>query len=280
MVFAAIRHGVRSKRGVQNVALSLSGGGHLLPYHLGVCQTLLNASNKQNFPRIQAVSGSSSGAIAAVVATRAPDHIQDYAYQFIQDRGNALKNLQTCLSMNENEKDFESPQFFICTTKCRDGSLHLFDARLLKEESELLECVRASCTIPRSFHPQDVLASVGGIVYPDSDGILIGGEYHVDGGIAGPAPPVPDFDGPVIVVSPISGSPSKGSFRISPKDTSFAIWKQLKCRRDFYVRPSIQNLKALRVASGSTTSSELQSWYEQGLEDANEFLKDWEMKQT
>jgi predicted acylesterase/phospholipase RssA len=154
--------------------------------------------------------------------------------------------------------------------------VHLFDADKLEhdKQTELLECVRASCTIPRTFHPYDVLAG-SQLSYPDSDGILIRGEYHVDGGIAGPAPPVLNCSN-VIIVSPISGS-SK-SHRISPTDTSFAIWRELKCRGDldFQVRPSIQNLKALRVASGFTTSRELQTWYEQGINDANDFLQDWD----
>jgi len=260
-------------KAAQKVALSLSGGGHLLPYHLAVCKTLLDASN---FPRIHAISGSSSGAIAAVVATRAPDRIHDYAKQFIQEKGNGLTSLREFLSTNDdNQSDEPAPKLYICATKCKDGSVHLFDADELNKE-ELLECVRASCTIPRSFHPADVLESSGSIPYSDSDGILIQGEYFVDGGIAGPAPPVPDYVGDVIVVSPISGKARDGSYRISPRDTTFAIWRELKCRGDFYVRPSFQNLKALRVASGSTALNELQSWYDRGLEDANEFLKDWE----
>jgi predicted acylesterase/phospholipase RssA len=254
----------------RKVGLSLSGGGHLLPYYLGVGQTLLEAAKSESFPRIYAVSGSSAGAIAAVIISKAPDLIRDYANRFIEERGNALQNLKSYVSRGTAS----SAHLYICTTKCRDGSVHLFDADRLESEAELLECVRASCTVPRTFHPYDVLAG-GELSYPDSDGILIRGEYHVDGGIAGPAPPVLNCTD-VIIVSPISGS-SK-SHRISPTDTSFAFWRELKCRGelDFYVRPSIQNLKALRMASPSTTSQELQALYEQGINDANGFLQDWD----
>lgn len=253
----------------RKVALSLSGGGHLLPYHLGVGQTVLEASKSGNFPRIHAVSGSSAGAIAAVIITRAPSLITNYANRFIEDRGSALTTLESYL--RKSSVTAANSRLYICTTKCKDGSVHLFDADEL-EHHELLECVRASCTIPQSFHPYDVMLG-GELSYPDSDGIFIRGEYHVDGGIAGPAPPVPNCSD-VIVVSPISGS--SDLHRISPKDSSFSIWRELKCRGDFCVRPSIQNLKALRVASGSTTSKELQSWYEQGMNDATDFLEVWD----
>lgn len=251
------------------IALSLSGGGHLLPYHLGVGKIILDACKSGNFPRIHAVSGSSAGAIAAVIITRAPSLITDYANRFIEDGGNALTTLESYL--HKSIVNGINSRLYICTTKCKDGSVHLFDAHEL-EHQELLECVRASCTIPQTFHPYDVMVG-GKLSYPDSDGIFIRGEYHVDGGIAGPAPPVPDCSD-VIVVSPISGF--SNSHRISPKDSSFSIWRELKCRGDFYVRPSIQNLKALRVASGVTTSTELKSWFEQGMNGATEFLEYWD----
>ena len=254
------------------IALSLSGGGHLLPYHLAVGRTLMDASKQGHLPYIHEISGSSAGAIAAAVIALAPDTISDYADQFIQERGNALKLLEQCLSTSTTTAVAKAPSLYICTTKCKDGSVHLFHVDK-QDTTKLLKCVRASCTIPRtSFHPTDVLASSGNLVYPDTDGILIDGDYHVDGGIAAPAPPVPDSKD-VIVVSPISGSSPYP--RISPRDSSFSIWWELKCRGDFHVRPSIQNLQALRVASGSTTSEELRSWYEQGMDDANSFLKEW-----
>lgn len=265
------------------VALSLSGAGHLLPYHLAVCQKLIDTSKGGNFPPIHAISGSSSGAIAAVLASLLPNSIQDYAKQFIQDRGKGLQTLEDYLLTRGNDSSLTASdaKLHIATTRCRDGSLRIFSQQDFESDAEkLLQCVRASCTIPRSsFHPMDILASSNTLSYPDSDGILIQNEYLVDGGIAAPAPPVPDFDGPIIIVSPISGSSSFERYRISPKDSSFSIWKELKCRGDLYVRPSIQNLRALRVASGSTTSEELQSWYNLGTKDATEFVDEWEKLQ-
>lgn len=266
-------------RTAHRVALSLTGAGHLLPYHLAVCKLFLDASKVQKFPPIQAISGSSSGSIAAAVATQAPQRIPEFAQRFIKERGNGLTALEEFLSESDENCVESSPLLYICTTKCIDGSVHVFSASELNDKEEVLKCVRASCTIPRSFHPMDVLESSGSVAYPDSDGIEIRGEHYVDGGIAGPAPPVPDFhDGTIIVVSPISGSPREDAWRISPEDSSFTIWRELKCKGDFYVRPSVQNLRALRAGSGSTTSVEYQSWYDQGISDANKFLKEWEQQ--
>jgi predicted acylesterase/phospholipase RssA len=258
------------------LALSLSGGGHLLPYHLAVCETLLDASKLEKIPPIEAISGSSAGTIAATVSCRLPSHcLSEFAEKFIQQRGHGLKLLKEFLSPKNDREHL--PRLHVCTTRCSDGTAHVFSEKDLDTREKLLTCVQASCTIPRSFHPMDVLESSGSLVYPDSDGILIDGGYHVDGGIAAPAPPIPGYhDGEVIVVSPISGSRRWGEYRISPRDSSFSIWTELTCRGGFDVKPSIQNLRALRVASGSTSLTELQSWYNQGIDDANMFLKEWQ----
>ena len=87
------------------VTLSFSGAGHLLPYHLGVASSLHRAStnggkssciydntstHKSQLPHvpvslpapIKAVSGSSSGAVAATVLVRLPHRIEEYADAF------------------------------------------------------------------------------------------------------------------------------------------------------------------------------------------------------
>jgi len=62
------------------LTLSFSGAGHLLPYHLGV--TAAFKSNECATP-IHAVSGSSSGAIAATLFVYFPhERIKEYADRF------------------------------------------------------------------------------------------------------------------------------------------------------------------------------------------------------
>mmetsp|Transcript_25273 Transcript_25273/g.37221 ORF Transcript_25273/g.37221 Transcript_25273/m.37221 type:complete len:318 (+) Transcript_25273:56-1009(+) len=295
------------------LSLSLSGGGHLLPYHLAASATLLKhaTSNNKDFPPIKSVSGSSAGAIAAVVVTRAPHRIHDYAQRFMNDGGRAFHHLEELLKESETETRGSSnvdhgrrPSLHICTTKCSDGSVHLFNfdnmndlpsssyqsnnnQSSLSETERILQCARASCAIPPSFHPWDVLSPLSKYhnqvpSYHDSEGIkLEDGCHHVDGGISAPAPPTPHHDRDEddacrIVISPISGS---GRNRISPKndDDAWTFLPEFKCRGGFHVRPSIQNLRALRVAMGATSKQELMGWYRRGEEDAERFVRDFDI---
>jgi predicted acylesterase/phospholipase RssA len=151
----------------------------------------------------------------------------------------------------------------------------------------MLEAVKASCTIPPSFHPADIILQSQQNSYPDSEGILLSdGNYHVDGGIAAPAPPTPR-DGREgacpIIISPISaGAPfffprERETMRISPVDDSWRLLpiSNLICRGDFDVKPSIQNLRALRMASGLVSSKELEGWFQLGIDDALRVVKIW-----
>jgi hypothetical protein len=65
--------------------------------------------------------------------------------------------------------------------------------------------------------------------------------------------------------------------RISPKDYSWRLLpiSNLNCRGDFDVKPSLQNLRALRMASGLVSSKELQDWYDRGIDDALRILDDY-----
>ena len=301
------------------LTLSFSGCGHLLPYHLGVSSVLLDegskraskSNKKRHLPRIKAVAGSSAGAIAAVLHTRLPHRIEEYASRFIAERGHALKTLTTMLHEEENSLNASNhpsfttitdgkreipPSLHIATTKCIDGSKHLFSfpGTMFSSISttwttdKVLDAVKASCTIPQSFHPADIIFKRQNISYPDVDGIYIEGHHHVDGGIASPAPGTPrdkEEGACPIIISPISaGSPSffsrngKVQRRISPTDDSCRLLpiSNLTCRGDFNVKPSLQNLRALRMASGLVSSTELQGWYDRGVEDALTMVKEWD----
>jgi predicted acylesterase/phospholipase RssA len=127
--------------------LSFSGAGHLLPYHLGVTNTLLpekdenknekeekRQQKKQQFRLpIKSIVGSSSGAIAATVSTILPHRLDEYTDRFSQDRGYAFKNLREMLLVEENSAprkeetvDEEIPLLSICTTRCLYGGIELF----------------------------------------------------------------------------------------------------------------------------------------------------------
>ena len=249
----------------KKIALSLSGSGHLLIYQLGVCKVLIEAK----FP-IAAISGSSGGAIAATVATCIPHRLDDYASTFIKNKGLGFDSLATMLGEGLGNAPSSSPSIMlsICLTRCRDGApiLKSFDSPLT--DKNLLSTIMASCVIPPTFHPSDLFGKFP-LSYPD--GHFIDGEAYVDGGIAAPAPPVDDIYEKVIV-SPISGGYNRAS-RISPRDTSFQFpFYQLRAREDFRIRPSMQNLRALRASSGMTSSYELKMYYDWGMKDGKEYL--------
>eukprot|EP00536_Pseudo-nitzschia_multiseries_P011854 jgi/Psemu1/207153/e_gw1.428.14.1 len=218
------------------------------------CQQCL-PGNRFQLP-IRSVSGSSSGAIAATVTTLLPHRLDEYTDRFLHDRGHAFRNLRDMLAeetqtqtgpenasfendndndnKNKNEQPASShrpPVLSICTTRCSDGGIHLFSFEDCQREDHerLLKAIEASCRIPQSFHPLDMIvpnfdslaqrlfvsshnnsgSGNGRHTYPDAEGVEIDGDGFVDGGIAGPFPPTPHDGDPEctgrIVVSPISG---------------------------------------------------------------------------
>jgi len=310
--------------------------------------------------QIKAVSGSSSGAVAATVLVRLPHRIEEYADAFLAEGGRAVAILKDMLHDEERrlvsvtsaaasgEGDGTAsegrsrvevlspgqaahhtarrvgggggriltplqktsgataksnappplpPSLHIATTRCDTGNLHLFDFRPVHPEfrtisaswtnDELLQAVEASCRIPPSFHPADVLESpslLGDLLgafggggggsastYPDEDGVCINGRWYVDGGIAAPAPPTPldRADHAIrVVVSPISGGPlveeaedgdemirrGRQSHRISPSDDTRRLLPfALRLRGGLSVFPSVQNLRALGISAGAAS---------------------------
>jgi hypothetical protein len=271
---------------------------------------------------IRHVAGSSGGSVAATVvtqlraavpATALPHHrpqyhqeqqhhvIDEYARAFMHQKGRALTLLKERLTEHVNSQQQHSsqqrqealqlapqPVLGICTTKCSDGTAHMFlfsDAYIQddKQLEILLACVEASCAIPRSFHPWDVFTSQT-VQYPVEEGIRINklgaadddnnDESYVNGGIAAPAPPTPP-ELTRIIISPVAGESPVPCHRISPiADPSFSNLRlpfPLK-KGDFGVHMSWQNLKALRASAGMVSTEELLLWYEQGQRDAERFV--------
>jgi len=271
------------------LTLSFSGAGHLLPYHLGVATSLLSkTTTTKKLPPIHAVSGSSSGAIAACLFVYFPNQIQEYTDRFISDGGRAMYHLKEMIydelpsSSVDNDINNYNTSLHIATTRCSDGSLQLFNFPSKLQSSTLVNCLRASCKIPPHFHPSDVLEKSSWLsssyaIYPEQDGITINGESYVDGGISAPAPPTPlDIkEGACrIVVSPISGPDCNESntIRISPKDNTWKLPIDIKCRGGFSIYSSLQNLQAMQNSAGIASSSILQDWYDRGIGDGERMI--------
>jgi len=345
MLLSAPAHDNIIIRRCKFLTLSFSGAGHLLPYHLGVIVAIKSSIEQQLSltPPIHAVSGSSSGSIAATLyAYFSREQVQEYANKFISDCGRAMHHLkqlvidanasaeapyyrnsqQSISSCNINSladtrshlremiidanvnnviaasasnRHNQSLTLHIATTRCSDGSLHLFNFPSNLSSSDihtLLQCLEASCKIPPHFHPVDVLQKhkwwgSSSLPYPEEDGICINGISYVDGGISAPAPPTPIdmMDGACrVIISPISGSLSSSRrddeedgvsaavVRISPSDNSWKLPLHIKCKGGFNVYPSIQNFKAMQISAGLATPPILQEWYDRGFHDATKLM--------
>ena len=133
------------------------------------------------------------------------------------------------------------------------------------KDPRLWDALKASCMIPSTFHPIEILSSRQVPIY--SEGVLIDGEYYCDGGIAAPVPPTPDSYERVEVM-PFDSS-SECPCRIAPGPATFP---SVTLRGGTRVSASWKNLKALRVAMGGASSADLQEWYERGQEDADHFM--------
>ena len=109
--------------------VAFSGAGHLLAYHLGVASTLLTASTntpQPKLPPLRAVSGSSSGAIAAAVLSCLPH--RPYWKRLAKekllnpDKPDEFAVLIFCF-VNLNSGTFVLRQEARCQIKCVVGSL-------------------------------------------------------------------------------------------------------------------------------------------------------------
>jgi predicted acylesterase/phospholipase RssA len=246
----------------RGIALSLSGSGSLFVYQLGACRSLL-----QSAVTIRSAVGSSGGAIAATVLAKAPNSIEEFVNDYIQGRGNGLDLLRDLLK-NSHETPI-CDELGICTTICRNGKSKIFHFQPNDKERDemILECVEASCRIPRTFHPWDVFST--NVTYPEEDGIWIEDDYYVDGGIAAPAPPTTAE--PRLIISPVSGT-STHSHRISPDDRSLSVG-QLNAEVDFKTKLSWQNLQAISTSMGMASAELLRDWYQRGQDDASQYIE-------
>lgn len=258
--------------------LSFSGAGHLLAYHLGVASAF---SSPRVLPHVKAVSGSSSGAITAVVLSFLPHRLSEYADRFLQDRGYALRNLKQMLLEEEGKQSsLSAPEVYVCVTKSDDGLPKLLNFHpSRKADPRLIKAVEASCRIPQSFHPFDMLMSTS--TY-EGEGIEIDGSLYVDGGISAPFPPpcphelgtTSTNDYQRILVSPVelkSRSDNKHEHYIFPSSYKSNSW-YIHTRGDIKIQASLGNLRALLAAGGFISGESLKSWYERGLENGQYFV--------
>ncbi len=229
---------------MRSVALSFSGSGHLLIYHLGVARRLRRS---EWAPFIRSYAGASGGAIAAAVCALLPN--DDDLEAFVEEsalRCDGFGGLARALGVvppaaidhgvqinsritpiTDDAVRGVSGSLFIGATECRTGRRALFSH--YESAHQLMQCILASAAIPRSAHPLDLIRSPSNPpTYPESDGVIVPrscewghvssdtdlealpyspyGEAFVDGGLTAAVPrPPAELQLALVTVAPISG---------------------------------------------------------------------------
>lgn len=250
------------------IGISFSGSGHLLCYHLGIARTLLE--NDRSWAHL---SGTSGGAVAAVVASTLSLNEQ---YRFHQDfaiRCHALTGLKEMLHEQAHIRA-NLANTHIGVTACKTGEsimLSNFESR-----SELIDAIVASCRFPRSFHPLDVLWDR--IKYPEDEGKYIRGVSYIDGGLSNlcPVPGFTEQDVKTLRVSPFSGPPNDLLLcpakplvvRYSLPNFGLGQWSV----RGLPVHLCLSNVQMFQTGMGAPPHV-LERLYDSGRSDAENYLK-------
>mmetsp|Transcript_27539 Transcript_27539/g.44809 ORF Transcript_27539/g.44809 Transcript_27539/m.44809 type:complete len:268 (+) Transcript_27539:47-850(+) len=232
----------------KRLGFSFGGSGHLLVYHLGVAHSLLR--HKTLMKRIKTLGGSSGGAIAAVAmaCSLAEDHSSRQLSSFLHSYAKqcqSLSGLEAIIPEDSTAMIFSPefrPKLEISVTDCKTGENVLVSG--FKNRKELIQAVRASCHIPSSFHPVDMLKRKRTYALEDGLSILhMPGTTYADGGLSEAIPDLQLCD-QTVKVSPISGQ--SGKFGICPESFGFRIGRRYFAGQK--VDLSFENLKRLNIS--------------------------------
>ncbi|GAB5363644.1 hypothetical protein AAMO2058_000901600 [Amorphochlora amoebiformis] len=260
------------------LALSFGGSGHLLAYQLGVARSVL--SHRIFRENVVKFGGSSGGAIVASLLSCLGAESID---KFFDNHASKCKSLTGILeSLPEGAHLTANSRLYVSVTDCNTGDNKVLDKFL--DRRQLGQTIQASCHIPPSFHPFDMLRSRA--IYPLSEGKAIThlpGSTYCDGGISRSIPAIPDVD-LTVTVSPIAGPreqigdrgeleglavahvcPERSGLRLG----SVGIAGQ---RADI----SAANLKRLSKAFTGSSPEDMRALFEDGIRDGDLFVKDYE----
>ena len=298
------------------IGICFSGSGHLLVYHLGVAKKLRQSAWA---PNIVTYAGASGGAIAAAVCALLPKNedleafVEESALQcdsfgglaralgvelpIAMDRG-PIPNARVPPIPEEAVRGM-SGSLFIGATECRTGRRALFAH--FSSSAQLMQCILASATIPRSAHPFDLFKSPSNPpTYPEGEGIVIpsacewgisrdddheavphtpyGGAF-VDGGLTAAIPiPPPELQLALVTVAPVSGPrgarhlASSAHVHVCPLDGSLKVPFIAPSLAGLRCYLSRDNLVAARHTLGASPKT-LRRWFERGQQDADLLLR-------
>ena len=275
-------------------------------YHLGVAKRLRESPFGS---QITCFAGASGGAIAAAACALLPPALLDKFVEESALRCDGFGGLARALgvqpplaSSSTNEIVSEelvrstSGSLFIGATECRTGRRVLFAN--YDSAHELMRCILASCAIPPSAHPFDLLRSRPP-TYPEAEGIVVAphcewdgvsrsteesrdqlpssphGEAFVDGGLSAAVPlPPAEMQLALVTVAPISGprgSLGSDHLHVCPADDSLKLPFAAPSLAGLRCYLSVDNLVAARRTLGASPKA-LRKYYERGQEDAEWLL--------
>jgi predicted acylesterase/phospholipase RssA len=252
------------------IALSFSGSGHLLCYQLGVADHIFNRATSVC---VSSVGGCSGGAIVAAICSCLPPadivtFAKDYAVH-----GRSWEGLQSLLPADAAVHASDRCHVGVTELGSSSSSSRAVVLSSFTDREHLLQSLRASCHIPRSFHPMDLTRRTPPN-YPTEEAFSLGRRFFVDGGIsaAGPALPVSESPAPrQVIVSPISGPTSEHGGSIRPADHSFGVGRVRLGGLAAYL--SVQNLRALILSVGGGSEG-LRRQFELGTADAEKWCRE------
>ena len=261
------------------VAVSFSGGGHLLAYHLGVAHQLKLAN-----VHVDCFAGSSSGAVAAAVtATSDAQGIQAFMEKHTA-QGRSVSGLAHFLADDAHRT--AANNLAISVTDCGTGANRLL--RSFSSTPRMLEAVAASCHIPPSFHPLDFL-SADPRVYPPEEGRYCewtaqggasrmedcGEGNFVDGGLSANIPLVPGCQTARVsvlstpdarVLAPLDTGGAQGALGQLPVPFSVRLPGTLNMS-GLGVYLSLSNLRRVAVAGAGAPPAVLRRLFTEGQRD-------------
>ena len=249
------------------LGLSFSGSGHLLCYHLGVARVL--ASNREWV----FLSGASGGAVVAcVTAALHPDDQRRFVTQYAT-RCRSLTGIRELLPDDAHMRAM-SAGLHVQLTACETGQATMLST--FADRAELIDALFASCRIPRSFHPLDMLRGGAALKYPANEGKRVRGTPYVDGALSSLCPSPAVAGATTLKVCPLAALPSE--FLICPEKPS-TVGKGIpniglghRTVGGLPLHACLSNLKLLQAGAFGAAPRELERLYDDGCADAERYL--------
>ncbi|XP_067997898.1 patatin-like phospholipase domain-containing protein 4 isoform X1 [Melanerpes formicivorus] len=253
------QHSLEAK--MKRINLSFAACGFLGIYHLGAAAAFCK-HGKKLLKVVKAFAGASAGSLAASVLLTVPENIEkskQFAYGFAEevrklDFGAVTPGYDFMKTLREgiesilpsNAHEIAENRLYVSVTNTKTGENHLVSNFASRED--LIKVLLASSFVP-------LYAGIKPVEYK--------GEKWVDGGLTNGLPILPV--GRTVTVSPFSGR-----LDICPQDKGHVDLYLKLAKQDIML--SLSNLVRLNQALFPPNQEKMESFYQNGFDDAVRFL--------